>query len=473
MNARSIIVSVLAIVALCGVTNAQQVVVKEKPGEEQWTISYSRKHAPEVFELHTGCKTLAAAKAEAQKLIKWSNSMQANSSWRLAIIEIEGEDAQAPKADGPKLPGFGELANDFRAALNETAPVLEEYMGQIAGAYERAKQAKEGLLRMQGDVTKDVFDKVNGTIADYNKQLDTAQSSSKGASFARFPRMTPVGPEVLKKAADWRKAKEDQFALEEKKQGLDRDNDRLATERQRLIEEGREIKAEEERITSLERASASGDESAPLAGPFTLYLGQYSNTSGSKVGEFDSFQEARAAGQRHMSQNASKQPNYRITDENGARIEYDGLFGSRKVSDAQIARSASQKEGNEKSDQADLARLKDELAKRKSSRNDALSKYKSDLESYNTRLEEYEGATRAHKSRIEDLSKVAYNAPTGPSTGAPARPAASSSNPNEEVRDGIRYRRWTDGRMYPVAPDHNKLPNYRGPRWVGNNLVSP
>jgi len=40
-------------------------------------------------------------------------------------------------------------------------------------------------------------------------------------------------------------------------------------------------------------------------------------------------------------------------------------------------------------------------------------------------------------------------------------------------KDGIRYRRWTDGKLYPVSPDHQKLPNYNGPRWVDGRLVSP
>jgi hypothetical protein len=460
MNAKYIIVSIAMVATLIGVASAQQVIVKEKPGEGKWWISYSRKHAPDVFELHTGCKTLATAKAEAQKLIAWSNSMPANTSWRLAIIEIEGEDAQAPKADGPKLPGFGELANDFRAALNVTAPVLEKYMGQIADAYERAKQAKEGLMRMQGDVTKDVFDRVNGTIANYNEQLDTAQSTPNGASFARFPRMTPVGAEVLQKAEYWRKAKEDQFALEGKKEGLDGDKERLETERQRLIEEGREIKAEEERIASLERAPASGDERSPLEGPFILYTGQYSNTDGSRAGDFDSFQAARIAGQRHMSQNANKQPNYSIADKNGTRIEYDGLFGSKKVSDAQIARSAAPKDEKKESDQAELARLKADVAKRKSSRNEAMKKYKSDLESYNSELTEFENATRAHESRIDALSNVVYNAPTGPRMAIPARPPASSSIQGDQELCYIQW--YGDFATYGGATRDEAIAHARG-----------
>lgn len=447
MKASSIIVSVVIVAILSEVASAQQVIVKEKPGEGQWTISYSRKHAPEVFELRAGCKTLAAAKAEAQKLIAWSSSMQANSSWRLAVIEIEGEDAQAPKADGPKLPGFVELSNDFRAALNETATVLEEYMGQIAGAYERAKQAKEGLLKMQGDVTKDVFDKVNGTIADYNNQLDTAQSSPKGASFARFPRMTPVGPEVLKKADDWRKAKEDQFALEEKKEGLDRDNVRLATERQRLIEEGREIKSEEERIASLRLSMQKGPYRARPRGDIII-PGKYNFLENAGGKSFSTYEEA---------------------------LGFLKDIGFLPPDRATITDASGNPVNNPPSDDGEAAlKVREQsLVMKKSEREAKIKRYKADLESYDSELKEYDSATRAHKSRIDDLSKVTYNAPTGPKTAAPSRPAATSSSANEEVRDGVRYRRWTDGRMYPVAPDHSKLPNYNGPRWVGNNLVSP
>ncbi|MFN6130200.1 MAG: hypothetical protein ACK57G_17340 [Planctomycetota bacterium] len=446
MNAKSIIVSIVMVATLIGVASAQQVIVKEKPGEGKWWISYSRKHAPEVFELHTGCKTLAAAKAEAQRLIAWSNSMQANSSWRLAIIEIEGEDAQAPKADGPQFPGWRESDSDAMNSLRKDTQdnlkkVLQEDVENVfkkkkrdlEDVFNRVKDFKTYAVRNVDKLSEEKFREVNALVSQYNSQANAYSSQQPGGEyFAALPQLTPLGPELLQKADDWRKAKEDQFALEEKKQGLDGDKERLETERERLIQEGREIKAKEERIASLERASASGDESGPLTGPFTLYTGQYSNTDGSKVGDFNSFQEARAAGQRHMSQNASEQPNYGITDKNGTRIEYDGLFGSKKVSDAQITRSAAPKDEKKESDQAELARLKAELAKRKSSRNDALSKYKSDLESYNAVLKEYEGATRSHKSRIEDLSNVTYNAPTGPRTAIPARPSASSSIPGDQ-----------------------------------------
>jgi hypothetical protein len=66
------------------------------------------------------------------------------------------------------------------------------------------------------------------------------------------------------------------------------------------------------------------------AGPFRLFLGQYSNTADLKGGgsgeEFQSLADARAKAARHMSANATKQPSYRIEDKDGNVIEARGLF---------------------------------------------------------------------------------------------------------------------------------------------------
>jgi hypothetical protein len=399
------------------VANAQQIVVKNKPGEGQWTISFSRRHAPDIYELHTGCKTLSAAQVEAQKLIAWSNSMEPNSSWRLAIIEIEGEDGQAPGHEGPQLPSWLELANDVRAELNETAPVLEEYMSEVAAAYERAKQAKEGLLKLQGEVSKSVFDRVNGTIQDYNRQLDTAQSSKMGASFARFPRMTPVGPEILQKAGAWRNAKQQQFALEDAKAKLDDEKSRLDLERERLIQEDRNLRSEEERIAQLELLVAT-ENNGSVGGPFTLFTGQYSNTRGSKRGEYQNFLEARAAGEHHMSQNSSRQPNYRITDGNGTDLEYDGLFGTKRASD-DVMRSTQPANGDDEVDRTELDRAKSQLAIRRQALHQQVTSYRAGLVQYNQRLEQYEQDNLAHKARADKLANHRYKPSGGPRTTPP------------------------------------------------------
>jgi len=55
----------------------------------------------------------------------------------------------------------------------------------------------------------------------------------------------------------------------------------------------------------------------------------------------------------------------------------------------------------------------------------------------------------------------------------PSRPM--DTNPPEEgvtVKDGIRYKNF-NGVPYPIAPDQEKIPNYKGPRWVNGRLVSP
>ena len=60
-------------------------------------MSFSRKDNPNSFELDKFCKTKSEALQETERLKAWSDSMAANSSWRLAVILINGEDAPALK----------------------------------------------------------------------------------------------------------------------------------------------------------------------------------------------------------------------------------------------------------------------------------------------------------------------------------------------------------------------------------------
>jgi hypothetical protein len=66
-----------------------------------------------------------------------------------------------------------------------------------------------------------------------------------------------------------------------------------------------------------------------LAGPFRLFLGQFSNTADLRGGgqgqEFPTFAEARARGEKHLAENAGKQPSYRIQDASGKVIEARGV----------------------------------------------------------------------------------------------------------------------------------------------------
>lgn len=90
---------------LASSTMAQTVKVVDKPGNNGWDISFSRKNEPDVFELDTSRKSKAEALEEAERLKRWSDGMDTSSSWRLAVIRIEGADA--PGEFGRKLGEFG------------------------------------------------------------------------------------------------------------------------------------------------------------------------------------------------------------------------------------------------------------------------------------------------------------------------------------------------------------------------------
>lgn len=76
----------------------------DRAGADGWDVSYSRKHAPTVFELGGVYATYAQATQKVQELIKWSNSMTPGSDWKLAVITVEGADRVSKPQPPPSPP---------------------------------------------------------------------------------------------------------------------------------------------------------------------------------------------------------------------------------------------------------------------------------------------------------------------------------------------------------------------------------
>jgi hypothetical protein len=292
--------AILAAVVAPAVATAQPVVVNPKPGNGGWDVSYTRLFEkgdpPSGTELSTTCKTLAAAKQEAARLQKWSQSMDANSDWRLKKIYIEGEDAAGPPKDAaPRTPSLAdkvqsavEAAKDLKekadkakekvddvketydrakwgakfladpkAALEEKVEgwekraqkdarklgdTLKEYGDNVADAYKRAKDLKDDLLKMDKATMEKSFKKVNDAVAAYNKTADEGAKFFDGKS-GPFPKMKEVGPDTAKAAAEWKDARNLQFDLESRKDQLDKKKEELDRERTKLAGDWKELAA--------------------------------------------------------------------------------------------------------------------------------------------------------------------------------------------------------------------------------------
>jgi chromosome segregation ATPase len=291
---------VLAVLVASAAASAQPIVVIPKPGNGGWDVSYTRlfeKGDPATgTELSTTCRTLAAAKQEAARLQKWSQSMDAKSDWRLKKIYIEGEDAAGPTKDAaPRTPSLAEKVHfavetanelkekadkvkekvdeakeiydrakwgakflaDPKAALEgkveewekkakkdarKLGDTLKEYGDNVTAAYNRAKDLKDDLLRMEKGVMDKSFKKVNDAVAAYNKVADDGAKFFDGKG-GPFPRMKEVGPDTTKAVAEWRDARNRQFDLESRKDQLDKQKAALDHERTKLADEWKELSA--------------------------------------------------------------------------------------------------------------------------------------------------------------------------------------------------------------------------------------
>lgn len=166
---------------------AQTIKVVPQDNAGEWTVSFSRRHDPKTFELDSFHKTLVAAKTRAEKLVAWSDSMEADSSWRLAQILIEGEDGNAEDS-----------ADEGKATPNRRpGDVLREYMTSITGSYKRARRAKDELMAITGNVRRSQFDSVNRQIKSFNRERGIVREKSK-TYFAGAPQIARVSGSDLK-----------------------------------------------------------------------------------------------------------------------------------------------------------------------------------------------------------------------------------------------------------------------------------
>ena len=378
-------------------TLAQAVKMVDKPGDGQWTISFSRKNGPDVFELDTFKKTKSEALQEAERLKNWSNSMDANSSWRLAVILIEGEDAHPAKAssgeqDVPKirdplqrlLEANNKLMDDLQKTLNDinkedVKKALEKKRMEVKDAYERVKKAKEVMVKNVGKVADDDFKQVNGLIASYNSKVDTYKSEQYGNVFANYPRINPVTPASMGKVQQWKQAKDKQAQLAVDKQKLDGEKSRIDQEREGLAREGRAIQDEEARLNGLRQqaTSSNGPYYATFSGD-VIIPGVYS-AFGEGATRFNTYEELMAALRR-----ADATSGYTIHDGNG-----NVVTGPPKKADTTGL------------DEAEAA-----LRERRAEYNKRLQKYRQELlGGYNERLQTHQGNVQAHAADVSSLNQ--------------------------------------------------------------------
>lgn len=172
---------------LCSVADAQQVVVKDKPGEGKWTVSFSRRHAPKVFQLQTHCSTLAEAKAEAQSLVAWSNSMDPDSDWRLAVIEIEGEDTKPKKPDSDEKPDSDKKPDADKKPGPDKTP-----LDDLIELYHRIKEFEKHPLGSTQEMNK--------LVDQYNRQVNELQAVPLG--YKPMPHFKAPAPKDKEAAID-------------------------------------------------------------------------------------------------------------------------------------------------------------------------------------------------------------------------------------------------------------------------------
>ncbi|WP_422923145.1 hypothetical protein [Singulisphaera sp. PoT] len=182
----------ILVLVMSAIVEAQEIRVIKK-GEDtkysEWTVSYSRKNGPTVFELDSSYPTEEEARARAKALIVWSDSMQSGSEWRLAVIKIEGE------PDGTANPDPAD--NTVLRPNRRPGDVLREYSKVVATAYKNAKELRISLTSKTASISESEFKRVNKIITDYNSQRQSIKAET-GYYFSSAPALAVVTPGELR-----------------------------------------------------------------------------------------------------------------------------------------------------------------------------------------------------------------------------------------------------------------------------------
>lgn len=151
------------------------------PGEivtyDRWTVSFSRRHAPDAFELHGNYGSLPSALAAAERLKRRASG---DRDWQLAVILIEGTPSyHKAEKGGSQTPvdrilagafaridetlkqvrdAAGAAGGDVGGDIPATGDVLGEYAQTVENSYANAKELKDRLLQLQGKMTDREFE---------------------------------------------------------------------------------------------------------------------------------------------------------------------------------------------------------------------------------------------------------------------------------------------------------------------------
>ncbi len=385
---------------------AQAVRVVDKPGDGQWTVSFSRKDGPNTFELDTFCKTKAEALQEAERLKAWSNGMAADSSWRLAVILIEGEDARDPgRPRGNEVPrvrdpldtvaNLNQRTRELWRDTDETLrKVLENSKQDVDHAAKRVKELKEYLVRNVDKLNDDNFKQINGLIDEYNGKVDRYRAGPGGESFSLYPRMNPVTPQSMQKVKKWQQAKAEQQLLAAGKKVLDSEKSRIDRERDALLQEGRRLQEAEAELQRLRQRASN--ETANAGPPYTVY-----------TWTTDTVDTGRLYPTQDRPQTLSQAQEIARTQDTAA-----GTFSPQRWRPSYIL----DRVGNDvthatevltaRVDRAELTGHEEDLRRREAEFQRRLQKYRRNLVgSYNQRLSNHLRDVRSHASDVNALSQ--------------------------------------------------------------------
>ncbi len=190
--------------------------VIENTAENGWQVKVSFANAPSSFGRAGHAWTLERAKEMAEEIRRQHNHVDKDVA--VAEIRIEGKngDGMIRSDQGPHLPDWPIVEQQFRAFSKAESKDLDNALAQLKNSYEQAAQTTEQVLREGEALPTQKEQALRDHYEKYNQQANEMDRVFFGDRPAPLPRLQlPDAKNLLENAKEWPISKRMQFESEQ------------------------------------------------------------------------------------------------------------------------------------------------------------------------------------------------------------------------------------------------------------------
>jgi hypothetical protein len=188
--------------------------IKEDESRNGWTILQKFKGSDKYAR--TGeTWTLDEAKELVEDIKKQTSSLDKELQAAELLVVGKDGDGKVKENQGPALPDWPEIENQFRALTPERSEAVTAALKELGAAYEEAQKLIEESLRRRRQLAQDEMAAIDALVSKYHRKLADLQKTLFQGRTVPLPRFSPVTPDMPRHTETWAAAREAQYDAEQ------------------------------------------------------------------------------------------------------------------------------------------------------------------------------------------------------------------------------------------------------------------